>query len=258
MKFNMRYSKILLSFFITIHAFLLNAQENKYPDPKELIRKAEKKFKGESGFMESTMKIIRPDWTREVTMKSWSLGEDYSLILITGPARDKGNAFLKRKKEVWNWQPTIERVIKLPPSMMSQSWMGSDFSNDDLVQESSEINDFSHKIIGDTIIEGIQCFKIELIPNEDAAIVWGKMHIWIDPKEYHQLKSEFFDEDMELVNTLYFKDIKPMGDREIATVMEMIPADSEGEKTVIEYQKAVFNEKMEESFFSIQNMKRVR
>ncbi|HCM76851.1 MAG TPA: outer membrane lipoprotein-sorting protein, partial [Cytophagales bacterium] len=110
------------------------------------------------------MTIVRPDWKREVTMKGWSLGTEYSLILITGPARDKGQAFLKRDNEMWNWQPSIDRVVKLPPSMMLQSWMGSDFTNDDLVKESSVVNDYTHSLDQDSVIEGKKVYKIVLTP----------------------------------------------------------------------------------------------
>ena len=130
---------------------------------KEIIAKSEAQMNGESSYSEMKMTIIRPKWTREMTMKSWAIGTDYSLILVTGPARDKGIGFLKRKKEIWNWQPKIDRVIKMPPSMMMQSWMGSDFSNDDLVQQSSPVNDFTHEMKGEESIDGRTCWKIKLV-----------------------------------------------------------------------------------------------
>ena len=105
---------------------------------EEIVREAYKKMEGESSRAEITMQIVRPSWERSVTMKSWSMGEDYSLILITAPARDEGTSFLMRENEIWNWLPDVNRTIKMPPSMMSQSWMGSDFSNNDLVRESSD------------------------------------------------------------------------------------------------------------------------
>ena len=113
---------------------------------KEIIQKADQKQRGETSSGELKMTIVRPTWKREMQMKSWSMGTDYMLILVTAPARDKGAAFLKRENEIWNWQPTIDRTIKLPPSMMMQSWMGSDFTNDDLVRESSIVIDYTHKI----------------------------------------------------------------------------------------------------------------
>ena len=149
--------------------FSINAQSEL--EARDIIQKAEDKTRGSSSFSEMTMTIVRPTWTREVGIKSWSKGNEYSLILITSPARVKGAAFLKRDREIWNWQPTIDRVIKMPPSMMMQSWMGSDFTNDDLVKESSILEDYSHQLLGKENIDGRTSYKIELITNEDATVV---------------------------------------------------------------------------------------
>ena len=178
-------------------------------DAKEIIRKADEKAHGTtSSYTEIKMAIIRPTWKREMTMKTWSKGDDYSLILITGPARDKGIAYLKRKNEMWNWQPTIDRVVKMPPSMMTQSWMGSDFTNDDLVRQSSMVNDYTHKLLGSETIEGRDCYKIELTPKDNTAVVWGKLIMWVDKAEYINLKVEYYDEDGYLVNTMLGKNLK--------------------------------------------------
>lgn len=227
-------------------------------DAREIIRKADQKMRGESSFIEMSMTIERPEWEREIQMKSWSLGTRKSLILITGPARDKGIAYLKREKEIWNWQPRIDRVIKLPPSMMMQSWMGSDFTNDDLVRESSILEDYTHHYVKDTMIRGYDAYKIELRPKEEAAVVWGKVHTYIDKKDYIQLMIKYFDEDGFLINTMHMYDIKQLDDRSIPTRLEMIPADKENQKTIVHYNYADFNIDIEENFFSLQNMKRVR
>ena len=225
---------------------------------KEIIEKADQKQRGETSVGELKMTIVRPTWTREMVMKSWSKGTEYMLILVTAPARDKGTAFLKRENEIWNWQPTIDRVIKMPPSMMMQSWMGSDFTNDDLVRESSIVVDYTHKLLGTETIEGRKCYKIELTPKENAPVVWGKVLSWIDTEEFMQMKAEFFDEDGYLVNTMYGKNVKKMDDRLLPSILEVVPADEEGHKTIVEYLDLNFNKPIKESFFSIQNMKRVR
>jgi outer membrane lipoprotein-sorting protein len=228
------------------------------PDAREIVRKADEKMRGLSNRAEMKMTIIRPAWTREMTMKTWGKGEEFALVLVTAPARDKGTAFLKRGREMWNWQPTIDRVVKMPPSMMSQSWLGSDFKNDDLVQQTSVVNDFSHKFLGSETIEARACHKIELVPREDAAIVWGKIIVWIDKTDYLELKTEFYDEDGYLVNTMLGKDIKTMGGRVLPARLEVIPADEPGHKTMLEYIWIEFDKPIEDSFFSVQNMKRVK
>jgi len=227
-------------------------------DIKEIIRISDEKFRGTSSEGEFTMIIERPTWSREVTMKSWSLGNEYSLIYITAPAKEKGQVFLKRQKEMWNWVPNIERMIKIPPSMMMQSWMGSDFTNDDLVRESSIVKDYTHKLVGEETIDGYECYKAELIPLDDAPVVWGKVMMWISKKDYYWLKAEFYDEDGYLVNTQVLSDIKQMDDRKIPSRMEMIPADEPGNKTILIYNNMKFSVKLDESFFSQQNMKRIR
>ena len=226
---------------------------------REIVREAEERRRGiKSSSGELTMKIIRPKWSREMGMKMWTKGEDYSLILVTSPARDEGTANLKRIKEVWSWVPRIERTIKLPPSMMSQSWMGSDFKNEDLVRENSIITEFSHKILGMEELMDRECYKIELIPNEDAAVVWGKIILWIDTQDYIQLKGEYYDEELYLINTMQTTKIAEFDGRLIASEMEMIPADEEGYKTVMVYHDIKFDVDLPVSFFSVQNMKRVR
>lgn len=227
-------------------------------DIKAIVKQADEKFRGQSSQGTLTMTIQRPSWSRTISMKNWTLGTEYSLIYVTAPAKEKGQVFLKRGNEMWNWVPSIERMIKIPPSMMMQSWMGSDFSNDDLVKESSLVKDYDHKLLGKEKIEGYDCYKIELIPHEDAAVVWGKIIMWISDKDLLWLKAEYYDEDNELVNTEILSDIKKMDDRIMPTHLEMIPADKPGHKTIMVFENTKFNIPIKESFFSIQNMKRVK
>lgn len=171
------------------------------------------------------------------------------------PAREKGITYLKRKKEVWNWIPALERTIKLPPSMMAQSWMGTDFTNDDLVKEYSITSDYEQTIIGKEVIAGRECWKILLIPKPDAAVVWSKVIIWIDKADFLQLKTESYDEDGLLVNTILGQEIKMMGGRLLPTQMVLTPADKPGNKTYIIYKSIVFDQPINDDFFSTQNMK---
>lgn len=245
--------RIITVLVIILIGFKVDAQT-----AREIMQRVDDKVRGTSNRSEMKMTIVRPDWKREVTMKGWSLGTEYSLILITGPARDKGQAFLKRDNEMWNWQPSIDRVVKLPPSMMLQSWMGSDFTNDDLVKESSVVNDYTHSLDQDSVIEGKKVYKIVLIPKPDAPVVWGKVVCFIEKEDYNQLLVKYYDEDNYLVSTMILSDIREMGGRTLPTRMEMIPADNPKQKTVIEYINQEFNIGLKEDFFSMQNMKRVR
>lgn len=225
---------------------------------EEIIQKATDLMQGTSSQGEMKMEIIRPKWTREIGLKTWSKGNDHSLTLITAPARDAGTGFLKREKELWNWQPTIDRVIKMPPSMMMQSWMGSDFTNDDLVRESSIVKDYEHKLLGDTIIGEYTAWKLELIPHEDAPVVWGRILAYIEKDNYFQLLFKYYDEDGFLINTMVLSDIKQLGNRVIPTRLEMIPAENPDQKTVLIYEKMVFDIALDDRFFSLQNLKQLR
>ena len=227
--------------------------------PTEIIRIADEKFNGEKTSTSlMAMTIVRPTWERTIEFKNWTSGKEYALTLITAPAKDKGQSFLKRQNEMWSWNPTISRLIKLPPSMMSQGWMGSDYTNDDILKESSVVNDYNHMIVGEEEYEGRLCYKIKMVAKEDAAVIWGHQVRWIDKKDFLFLKSELFDQDGYLVRTELGSEIKPMDGRLIPTRIELIPAEEENQKTIIEIKEIKFNEAIEDTFFSQQNMKRIR
>ncbi|MCK5028935.1 MAG: outer membrane lipoprotein-sorting protein [Bacteroidales bacterium] len=228
-------------------------------DAKEIVKRADEKWNGEKSSQGTmTMTIVRPTWERTIQFKIWTLEKDYSMTLITAPAKEKGQAFLKRETEMWNWMPSISRMIKLPPSMMADGWMGSDYTNDDILKESSIVVDFIHKIIGSETIDGWDCWKIEMYPHEDAAVVWGKIIKWISKDEYLMMKSEYYDEDEYLVKTELGTEVKLMDDRKIPSRIEIIPADKENQKTIVIIDDIKFNVSIQNSFFSQQNMKRLR
>lgn len=225
----------------------------------EIVRKADEKFNGEkSSIMVMSMTIIRPTWQRTVEFKNWTLGRDYALTLITAPAKDAGQTFLKRGTEMWSWNPSISRLIKLPPSMMSQGWMGSDYTNDDIMKESSVVNDYTHEIIGEETIEGRPCYKINMVARENAAVVWGHQIRWIDKKDFLVLRAELYDEDGVLVRTETGSEIRMMDGRLITSRLELVPAEEPGNKTVVNITDIKFNVPIAESFFSQQNMKNIR
>jgi outer membrane lipoprotein-sorting protein len=227
-------------------------------DAKEIVKKADELMRSNSSYSEMTMTIVKPEWSREMSMKIWALEPDFALIYITSPARDKGIVTLKRKNEVWNWLPSAQKIIKIPPSMMLQSWMGSDFTNDDLVRQSSIVEDYNHNLLGEENLNGDLCHKIEMIPKPETGVVWGKILTWISKEKYLQVKAEYYDEDGYLVKSFIGSEEKKMGGRNILTHWEMIPEDEPGNKTIMEYTEIKFNYDANASFFSEQNMKRVR
>lgn len=249
---------IFLKITVFLSATILLLSEANAQNPREILRRVEDNMRGDASYTEMTMTTVRPRFTREVSMKAWTLGEDYSLILITAPARDQGTAFLKRGNEIWNYVPNIDRTVKMPPSMMAQSWMGSDFSNDDLVRGTSTVDDYTHKIIRSQTIEGLECYVLELIPKPDVPIVYGKVIYYVSKQHYLPVKIENFDETNHLANTINFREIKLMGGRNFPAVMEVIPADNPGHRTIITTTKADFNVSLTPQFFTLQNLTRVR
>jgi outer membrane lipoprotein-sorting protein len=254
----MRNSYVII-FFLLAQGFGLNALSAQDLSATDIVRKADEKFNGEkSSYSVMSMKVIRPEWQRTVEFKSWTLGKDYALALITSPAKETGQTFLKRGPEMWSWNPSISRLIKLPPSMMSQGWMGSDYTNDDILRESSVVDDYIHEIIGEENIDGRLCYKIKMTAREDASIVWGKQIRWIDKKDFLVLKAELYDEDGFLVRTETGSDIKIMDGRTIISKIELSPEEEPENKTLLEIREIKFNVPIGESYFSQQNMKRVR
>ena len=255
----MKFNKILLVGVTVLLLGFVPRMQAQQLSAKDIVQEAEDQWQGEkSSISTMTMKIIRPTWERTIEMKNWTKGRDFSLTLITAPASEKGQTFLKRYNDMWHWMPSIGRLIKLPPSMMSQGWMGSDYTNDDILKESSIVTDYRHSLMGEEPVNGSMCYKIRMIPDEDAAVVWGKVIKWISKAHYNQLKSEYYDEDGELVRTELLSDVKQMDNRMVPTHIEVIPEDEADQKTVLELNQIKFNRDIPDGFFSQQNMKRVR
>lgn len=224
---------------------------------KDYVRAADEKRRGNSSESAMSVKIVRPTWSRTFSLKGWTKQGDYMLAVIMSPVKDKGIVFLRRKKEVWNWIPSIERTIKLPPSMMSQSWMGTDFNNDDLVKQFSLVEDYDQTLLGEEAVDGRASVKIQLLPKESAAVVWGKVYLWIDKKDFLILRGEYYDEDGALVTTLIASDVKLLGGRLLPARLEMRPSDKPGNSTVLTYESLAFDQPIGDDFFTPQNMQKL-
>ena len=249
----MPYSSKFLIIFLFFSSYGFAGQQNAFA----IVERSDQQMRGESSYSEITMNIIRPSWTRSMSMKSWTKGQNLSLVLVTAPAKDKGSSSLKRNKEMWNWIPAIERIIKISPSMLGQSWMGSDFTNDDLINQSSIVVDYTHKMVGSEVIDNDPSWIIDAFAKPDAPVVWHRVRLWISKASYLQRKVAFYDEFDELVNTMHF-DIQELGGRKLAVRMEMLPADKPGNKTQLITHQAQFNFTIGDGFFSLQQMKLLR
>ena len=220
----------------------------------DIIKKVEENLNGKTAEMKLTMKVKTKRAERTMKMQSWSVGNDKSFIKILYPGKDKGITFLKLDNSMWQYVPRIEKTIKIPASMMLQSWMGSDFSNDDLVRESSISEDYTVKLVGETD----EVFTAELLPTEEAAVVWGKIIMEISKQYYLPTKVRYFDEEGILIRELAYTKVKPFGERFYPTewLMEPKEPEKEGHRTFIQISDAVFDGQVSESYFTKRALKR--
>ncbi len=250
----MKKIKFYLRFLFIVKLFIYLGIPAEAQDSRKILERVEYNMRGDASYSEMTMKTVRPRYTREISMKSWTLGDDYALVYVTAPARDKGTATLKRGSDMWSYNPNVDRTIRMPPSMMSQSWMGSDFTNDDLVEGTSTADDYEHRLLGEESINGHNCYKIELIPHPETPVVYDKVIYWVSKEYYLPVKVENYDDFGGLASTMNFRDFKTMGGRTVPAVIEMIPADRDGHKTIITTHKTEFDINISEDFFSTENL----
>jgi len=196
---------------------------------REIIKKLDENARGENAYMQMNVSVTSRGHTRTMKMQTWSKGNKKSFVKIIYPPKDKGITFLSLDNQMWQYVPKIERVIKIPPSMMLQNWMGSDITNDDVVKQSSIVDDYNPKILK---TEG-RVVTLELIPTEDAAVVWGKIVSRIDTKTYTSLKDVFYDEEGEEVRTFSYGNVQRFGKHYVPTYWKIQPADKKGRYTEI-------------------------
>ncbi len=228
------------------------------PSPTEILLRAENNHRGNSSESEMVIRMIRPTWTREIALQAWLKGDDLALLRILSPARDRGIVYLKRKKEVWNWIPALERIIKLPPSMMGQDWMGTDFTHDDLVHESSVVKEYTHAFDRDTLIEGRPCYMIRCVPLPTAAVIWGLLRIAIDKEYALERYIEFYDESNEKRSHMIADSVRVLGGRRIPTRLLYYPLDKPGHYTMIIYRSLRFDQPLSDQFFSLDRIRQFR
>jgi len=222
---------------------------------QEIVKRADDLLRGDSSWGDYKMSVTTPDWQRTLELKAYSLGRDKTFIRILSPVKEAGITTLRVKNNMWNYLPKVERTIKIPPSMMLQTWMGSDFSNDDLVKESSVVYDYTHKIIKEEILDRNTAYKIELIPKPDAAVTWGKLIFWIRIADFVPLREEFYNEAGKLIKLLEYSRIKQMSDRVIPTIWKMTSITKQNSFTIIEVISVEYNKPIDENTFTLSNLK---
>lgn len=202
--------------------------------------------------------VVRTEhYTRTMVMESWTKGREKSLVRIVSPLKEKGTVSLKNDDTLYTYLPKTDRVIRLTTGMMMGSWMGSHFTNDDLVKESRLADDYDPEIIFEGVRDGQEIIEFVLLPKPEAPVVWGKIVTVVRTGDLLPIVSRYYDEEMTLARTLYFEDIREMGDRLLPVVLRMVPADKPGEFTEMTYQAIDFGAEIPDSLFSLMQLRRM-
>jgi outer membrane lipoprotein-sorting protein len=223
----------------------------------EIVNRMDKLYRSDTSEGRIEMTIVTKNWKRTIGMNIWSEGLDKTFIHITGPKKDAGITTLRKKTEMWNYFPKINKVMKVPPSMMMSSWMGSDFTNDDLVKESSMTSDYNARLInpGDAKQEN---YYIELVPQKDIPIVWARIIIVVRKKDYIPVEQSYFDEKGRKMRVMTFSEVKKFNNRSIPSLLEMRQLNKPGKKTVIRYIDIQFDLELKLDVFTLRNLQRKR
>ncbi len=219
-----------------------------------IVRKSFDYMRGTASISTVEMIIHRPEWERRMTINAWTRGDKNSIFFITAPPKDKGNGTLKKGRGMWIFNPKINRTIKLPPSMMSQSWMGSDFSNNDLSKTDSLLKDYTHRIVRTETKNSLKIYTINSTPKPDAPVIWGKLRLEIR-QDFILLKQVYYDEDSKPVKILTTGHIQMMGNRLFPGMWKMQKVESKGKYTLLIYKKIKFVPDLSERLFTLSNLK---
>ena len=234
-----------------------HAQGEASPNAAALVENSFKYMRGNASIATVIMTIHRPDWERKMTIKAWTRGKKDSLFYIQSPPKDHGNGTLKKSREMWMYNPKINRVIKVPPSMMSQSWMGSDFSNNDLAKSDSFVDDYTHSIVDTEIHEGQKVYVIKSMPKPDAAVIWGMQMLKIR-QDLVWLSQEFYDEDLAAVKVMNTLEIEKIGGKLYPRVWRMREVDSADRYTELTYTSLAFKSDLPDSLFTLTSLRKAR
>ncbi|MBN1272377.1 MAG: outer membrane lipoprotein-sorting protein [Candidatus Aminicenantes bacterium] len=240
---------LLMLFFIRVS---VKAQEG---DAETIVKKIDDLYRSKTSAGRMEMEIITPHWSRTLKMDVWTEGMEKTFIRILEPKKERGMATLRISSEMWNYLPKANKVMKIPPSMMMGSWMGSDFTNDDLVKEFSIFEDYDYSPVEvDDPEPGL--LYVKCVPHEDLPIVWGHILIAVREKDSIPVWEKYYDEKSELMREIVFKDIKDFDGREIPSVMELTPLNKTGHKTIIRYQSIRFDITLDKDIFTLRNLRK--
>ena len=225
-------------------------------DVNAVVKYFEDLYRSESSISQARLTVTKPRRQRTLEMKIWTLGEEKALIVIQSPPREKGTATLKVDKNLWNYLPRIRRTIRIPPSMMLASWMGSDFTNDDLVRESSYSKDYTYELVGPSAKPA--GWLVRFVAKPDIVGLWNRFELVVSPDGRIPLEARYYDRKDRLARTIHWSDVREFDDKRIPAHMTLVPQDKEGHKTEMIYLDIDFDVKMPDSTFSLSNLEQTR
>ena len=239
---------LLFKFFFSTCAIASNL------DPEIILNNVDDIYRSNASHGILTLSVKTSNWQRSLTLEQWSKGNDMHLLKVLKPKKEKNLATLRVDKNVWNYMPKVKRVVKIPSSMMSSSWMGSHFTNDDLVKQSRMVIDYDFSITYEGLRDGVDIVEISCIPKKNAAVVWGKVEVIVYRNDFIPLNIVYYDEDLKLSRTLKFSNIQVLGGKKIPLQMKMVPTDEPEESTAILWEKIEFDIVIKDDFFSLRKL----
>ena len=240
---------------LLVISLVFNVYGNDDPRAREIVNKVDELYRSSSSYGIMEMEIVTPHWKRKLKIESWSLGKEKTFMRILEPKKERGMATLKLDREMWNFLPKTNKVMKIPPSMMMGSWMGSDFTNDDLVKEYNYLEDYNFEIIEPDGRDEDNTY-VKCIPKEGRPIIWGHVVIAVKKRSNIPVYQKYYDEKGNLMREMYFKEMKKFGKRNIPSVMELIPTKKKGKKTIVRYIEAEFDTKINKNIFTLRNLRK--
>ena len=248
---------ILVTCWLAVMGLTATTAWSAEPDSLEvrkIIKEIDELYRSTSSYAEIEMEITNPHWQRTMTMKAWSLGRDHTFVRVLSPLKEKGVGSLRVDNEMWNYLPKTDKVIKIPPSMMMSSWMGSDFTNDDLVKEFSLWEDYTYAVVEpEGAVDSL--IYVDCIPRPDLPIIWGNIVIAARRSDHLPVWQKYYDEKGKLMRVMTYTDIKTFDGRTMPSVMEMVPQNKEGHKTLIRYAALEFDIDIDQDLFSLRHLR---
>ncbi|MGB8474024.1 MAG: outer membrane lipoprotein-sorting protein [Candidatus Acidiferrum sp.] len=225
------------------------------PNADELVRRGDEAVRGKTEEGILTMTVRTPDWQRTLELRYWAVNPDKTFIRVTGPAKEAGTATLRLGSNMWNYLPSVERTIKIPPSLMLESWMGSDFTNDDLVRESSLVKDYDHRMDGEANEGGDACYRITATAKPEAPVVWTRIVLYVRKSDAIPRREEYYDSKGKVQKILTFDEIRKTSGKLYPMRWKMVSATKSGHETVLQFTKLTLDRPISNSIFTQENLR---